>query len=305
MSSSLPEGFSSRPATVEDAETVAAISYAAETAVRGKSNFSPGDIGAWWREVDLERDTWVIESDGRPIAAATLWAYGDAPTAWGDVHPDFVGRGVGTALVELTEGRARELGTETVRHDAFALDDRAARLFLSRGYREVRHHFEMRINFDDEPPPEARWPDGFTVESFRVEDAREFYDAQMEAFEDEWGFMPLAFDRWRELRLGSPDFDPSLWSVVREGSTIVAVARCDAHVYGGGWVGAIGVRKPWRRRGLGLALLQHTFRVFHARGERSVGLGVDTQNPTGATRLYERAGMFVEAESIAYEKQVK
>jgi ribosomal protein S18 acetylase RimI-like enzyme len=62
------------------------------------------------------------------------------------------------------------------------------------------------------------------------------------------------------------------------------------------------VRKPWRRRGLGLALLQHAFTEFWRRGERTVALGVDAENPTGATRLYERAGMHVLFDAVVYEK---
>jgi ribosomal protein S18 acetylase RimI-like enzyme len=58
-----------------------------------------------------------------------------------------------------------------------------------------------------------------------------------------------------------------------------------------GWVGTLGVLRPWRRRGLGLALLQHSFARLYERGQRKVGLGVDAQSLTGATRLYEKAGM--------------
>ena len=58
-----------------------------------------------------------------------------------------------------------------------------------------------------------------------------------------------------------------------------------------GWVGTLGVRRPWRKRGIGLALLRHSFNEFYRRGKRKVGLGVDAQNLTGALRLYESAGM--------------
>ena len=58
-----------------------------------------------------------------------------------------------------------------------------------------------------------------------------------------------------------------------------------------GWVGILGVRSPWRRRGLGDALLRASFAALYERGLRRVGLGVDTENVTGALRLYERAGM--------------
>jgi mycothiol synthase len=71
-----------------------------------------------------------------------------------------------------------------------------------------------------------------------------------------------------------------------------------------GWIASLGVRKPWRKRGLGLAILLRTFHEFYARGERSVGLGVDSENQTGATRLYERAGMHVVAEDVVWEKEL-
>jgi mycothiol synthase len=58
-----------------------------------------------------------------------------------------------------------------------------------------------------------------------------------------------------------------------------------------GWVGTLGVVRDWRRNGLGLALLHHSFEEFHRRGKRKVGLGVDAQSLTGATRLYLKAGM--------------
>jgi ribosomal protein S18 acetylase RimI-like enzyme len=69
-----------------------------------------------------------------------------------------------------------------------------------------------------------------------------------------------------------------------------------------GWVRGLGVRRGWRGRGLGLALLQHTFGAFYARGRSTVGLGVDAQSPTGATRLYQRAGMRVTEEYETYQK---
>ena len=58
-----------------------------------------------------------------------------------------------------------------------------------------------------------------------------------------------------------------------------------------GWVEELGVRRSWRKKGLGLALLHHSFAEFYRREKHSVGLGVDAENLTGALRLYERAGM--------------
>ena len=64
------------------------------------------------------------------------------------------------------------------------------------------------------------------------------------------------------------------------------------------------MRRPWRRRGLGLALLLRSFGQFYERGQRRVALSVDSDNPSGATRLYERAGMRVEREEVLYEKEL-
>jgi mycothiol synthase len=304
MSSSLSEQFTVRAARDADAEAVAGLSAAAERAVRGEADIDAADVRDWWRLKDLERDSWLIEDAGRIVAAATLFPRGEAPNVWGDVHPEHNGRGLGSMLVDLTEARARDLGAKRIRREAFGANRAARALFEARGYCHVRTWYTMRIDLADEPPPEPEWPVGVYPVPFRLEDAEAFHAAQTEAFEDEWGFVPLPFEEWRKLRLEADDFEPSLWTMARDGDEVAAVVRCDAFRYGGGWVGLIGVRKPWRRRGLGLALLHHTFRLFHNRGERRIGLGVDSANATGATELYERAGMYVETEEVTYERDL-
>ena len=72
----------------------------------------------------------------------------------------------------------------------------------------------------------------------------------------------------------------------------------------GGWVHALFTRREWRRRGVGAALLADAFGRFWARGERSIGLGVDAANATGAFHLYERAGMIPALGWVVYEKEL-
>jgi ribosomal protein S18 acetylase RimI-like enzyme len=167
----------------------------------------------------------------------------------------------------------------------------------------VRHYYEMRIDLDG-PPPEPKWPPGLSVSRFERDDARKLHAAVNDAFADEWNFYQRTFEEWREHRLEAPNFDPTLWFVVRDADEIAAFLLSTAKQYGAPWISSVGVRKPWRRRGLGLALLQESFREFHRRGARHVALGVDTENPTGATRLYERAGMYVHSEDVIYEKDL-
>jgi ribosomal protein S18 acetylase RimI-like enzyme len=301
MSSSLPDGFDVRFATDADAAAVAELARAVEDVVLGAPVITEGDIRDWWRVTEPGQNVWLVESDGHLAASATLWPRG-VPNVWGDVHPELLGRGLGTALLALAEARAGELGASAVRNDVFARDQGAISLLESRGYRPVRRYYEMRIDLGDAAPPEPTWPEGLTVAPFRDGDGPEFHRVLTEAFRDEWGSTPMEYEEWRRARVEADDVELAIWSLVRDGDEVVAVCRCDAFRYGGGWVAGLGVVERWRRRGIGLALLQHTFGVFHARGERSIGLGVDSENPTGATRLYERAGMHVELESITFER---
>ena len=58
-------------------------------------------------------------------------------------------------------------------------------------------------------------------------------------------------------------------------------------------------------KGLALAILYHLFGEFYRRGIKRVGLGVDADSLTGATRLYEKAGMHTFRQYNAYEKELR
>ena len=185
-----------------------------------------------------------------------------------------------------------------------APDNAAPPLLESRGYREVRRFWDMTIELGDDPPRDPQVPEGFRIEPFSSDLARAFHGALEEAFAEHWEYEPQSFENWWERQVAKPDHDPSLWFLVRTDEDVVAATRNDPERSGGGWIGAIGVRPAWRGRGLAKALLLHSFREFHRRGKRRVGLGVDSQNATDATRLYESIGMVVDSEQVVWEKEV-
>jgi mycothiol synthase len=300
MSSSLPDTLVVRAANVADADAVSALSVATDVAVQGWSDGSPDELRAWWRRNDPTENSWLVEDDGVVIAYADYFEHGDRSEIDGYVHPDRKGEGLGSWLVARAEERARGAGKQRLQTWCLAPDADARELFEARGFREVRRYYRMLIDLDAAPPP-PEWPEGMRVATFREEDARVFHAAIGEAFADEWNFVDDPYEQWREFRLGADDFDPTLWFLVSDGEEVVAVLRGE---WRGeiGWVGGIGVRKRWRKRGLGLALLRHALADWHRRGVTTVGLGVDAQNPTGATRLYERAGMHVAYAAVAFEK---
>jgi mycothiol synthase len=304
MSSSLPDGFHVRRATVDDAPAIDELIRAADEGVMGWSDSSEGELLEWWRMMDLERDSWIVQDgDGSVAAYAVLFPYGETAELDGFVHPARKGGGLGAWLFARGEERTRELGLPKMHAWSLALDADARRLFEAAGYRELRRHYRMLIEFEAPPPP-PEWPEGLRVDTFRIEDAQAFHEALAKAFADEWNFTPIRFERWFELRVKAPDFDPTVWFIVRDGDQIAAVLRGEDRS-DAGFVGAIGVLEPWRKRGIGLALLRHSFAEFYRRGRRRVALGVDAQNPTGATRLYERAGMHVAYEAVTYGKELE
>jgi ribosomal protein S18 acetylase RimI-like enzyme len=155
-----------------------------------------------------------------------------------------------------------------------------------------------------ESPDAPDWPAGFAVRTAAVgDDLRPFYDAAEDAMADHWGHVATPYEEWVERVTGST-FDPSLWFLATAGEEPVGVALCRA-ADDMGWVGTLAVRRSWRRRGLGLALLRHVFGEFARRGLRRARLGVDAESPTGATRLYERAGMRVVQEHATYSKELR
>jgi mycothiol synthase len=282
---------------MEDAAAVAELFGAVEEALLGRpSSFDAEAVRGWWQTIAFETNTWLFEEDGTLIAAAGAQVHGDLGNSGGAVRPSAQGRGLGTQLLELVEGRLAEEGAARIHSWAIAADERAAELFTGRGYHEARRFWEMAIELAGEPPEPAA-----AIETFREEDAVDFHAALEEAFEDHWEPHPESFERWWARQRGRSNFDPSLWFVIRDGDEIAAVARNEMRT-GGGYVGALGVRRPWRGRGYGRALLLQSFREFQRRGSNRVTLGVDAANPTGATQLYESVGMHVEQEELVWEK---
>jgi len=165
--------------------------------------------------------------------------------------------------------------------------------------------FSWRMQIElQAPPPEPRWPAGVELRPFdKASHDRLVWQADAQAFSDHFGYTPGTFENW-QLRVSGRDKDGTLWFIAWDGDQVAGYSLC-RYRGGIGFVGALGVVRPWRRRGLGMALLQRSFGEFYRRGMPTIGLGVDSQNSTGATRLYERAGMHIASEFVLYEKELR
>jgi mycothiol synthase len=292
-------------AVAADAGAVTELVVALESSLYGQSTFSQADLEDEWSHLDIEQSVRVARDGDRIVGYGVVRERGDLWRTEGYVHPDALGRGIGKLIATGLEEDATGHGARRIQNDVFEADSRARGLLESQGYCAVRVFREMRIELES-PPPAPEWPDGLRIVSFDPErDAPEFHAAQEQAFADHWGFTPRDFDSWSKEHLGTERFDQTLWCVVRAGDEIAAGTICAGDTYGGGWVHVLFTRRPWRKQGVGKALLADSFARFWKRGEHSVGLGVDASNDTGAFRLYERAGMTPALGWVVYEKELR
>jgi mycothiol synthase len=294
-----------RRPTLDDLDAVVELGNAFERVFLGAESFTAGEVADEWRRLDLEQDAWLVVIPGGRIAGyATLEHRAERRfQSDGYVHPELRGLGVGGKLVDLAEDRARARRGAVVQTAVVAHDEAAIKLLVGRGYEPVRHFYRMAIELGDDPT-EPDWPDGVQVKPYQEGDALAFHEAIEDAWQDHWDHSPRSFELFRERIIEGSQYEPSLWTVVRAGDEIAGGTICEAEYYGMGWIRSLFVRRPWRRQGLGMALLLNAFRQFHERGERRVGLGVDAESQTGATRLYERAGMQVAEATAIYRKEI-
>ena len=306
----------SRP-TLDRFDEVLSLLQASDCAVYGDTDWTAPELREQWDEMDLAADAWLVELDGRLAGVmhlCELRGRGCYVTD-GYVHPELKGRGIGAYLLDLVEARARErmvtevpAGERVVLHNAHLHgDEGAASLVAAKGYTRVRTFFRMVADLDVVAAAPAVWPHGIELRPLDVASHGPLlHAADEDAFAQEWGYHPLAYEKWASRVFGRQQFDPSLFVVAWDGDSIAGFS-CNYPKRMGdwGWVGVLGVVPSWRRRGLGLALLRESFRRFRATGETVAALGVDAENPTGATRLYERAGMRILWRADVWEKALR
>ncbi len=294
------DGFTVRPCTPDDIPAILALARADEERVSGRpSRMSADDIEDWWQRADLAHDSWLLLQQGTGVPVAAVWLEEQGPDllvcfpvgAFADTLP---------VMLDLVEGRARELGRQRLHVIVAVADPEPQRLLPARGYLEVRRFFHMAVAVQAPPEPVAL-PAGLTLQTVTAAEAGAFHAALSEAFADHWEHHSEAFDVWWGRVSTTPGFDLAWWFTIRDGEEMAGIIRNLPGRDDGVYVAALGVRRPWRGRGLARALLNHTFTRAHEAGFERVSLGVDATNPTGATALYRSVGMEVEFEHVVWE----
>jgi len=299
-----------RPA-IADAQAVCDLVAACDTADLGAPDIVLEDVLDMWSGFDLDHNVWLVEGENAaPIGYAFLEEDSEEKLfSCGCVLPSARGAGVGSALVAALEARAAALRdasgvSKRLQSMIPTLCEDAVRLFEGRGFAPVRYFKRMSIRLDA-APAEAASPlsPGWTIAPFvKGRDEQAVYEAYVEAFADHWDFAAPPFEKWVE-KTQLPTFDESWWLIARtpEGAVAgFALGRMREDLL---YIEQVGVRRPYRGRGLALALLHRAFEASYRAGQPLVALGVDAANPSGAYRLYEKAGMKPEHEITIYEKR--
>ena len=319
----LPDGFVLRPPTMADVPGVVALLNANWRKLQGPEPFTEEEVRGDWSEpgFDLATEARLITTSAGQIVAhidfvcRTPFVRG---MVWARTHPDYGDLGFGTRLTRWGEeavrakmGAAPDDARLTIECSNLAQDQAAADLLLGLGYLHSRSFYSMKIEMEA-PPPAPVWPAGITVRPMQAGEEAATFRAKDDSFADHWGHIEMPFDEafalWSHHLASNPRHDPGTFFLALDGDEIAGVALCvpqDDEFPDMAWIDSLGVRRPWRRQGLALALLQHSFGEFYRRGIKQVGLGVDASSLTGAVRLYEKAGMGIFRQFNVYEKEIR
>ncbi|MHB6905988.1 GNAT family N-acetyltransferase [Streptomyces sp. DB-54] len=293
----LPAGYEARPTTADDVDPVHRLVAACERALYGRVQSAPGVIAADLGRpgLDPERDTLLVH-DRAGRLAARAWVDRRSEV---DVHPAHRGRGLGAALLDWVEARARQAGSEGIVQTVPDDDTHAVALVRSRGYRPLVTAWQLEFAMADEPAvPEP--PAGLTVRPFRSGDERAAHHLIEDAF-DAWQPRRKSYEEWARHTVGRPTFAADRSTLAFRGDQLVgAVMSLDLPEAGEGHIEQVAVHPDHRNRGIARLLLRHAFRAFHRQGVRTCTLW--THSDTGALALYLRVGMTVRLGSTVFRK---
>jgi GNAT superfamily N-acetyltransferase len=309
------------PPRREDDEAWAELLAAIEAVdVRGET-YELEDIDTEWRSVwaDPEHNARLVWDGGDLVAFAWLTVRPGSREAhkvsmWAGVRPSHRRRGIGTQLFEWAIARGEEIASSMdpglatkLETDAAAHQEQLLALAERMGLEAVRHFYEI-ARPTSAPLADAPAPAGLELVPWSPELDEGARLAHVESFADHWGSEPRTVEEWTQWYTGHRGFRPDLSVLAVEPASdeVVGLVLCAAYpqdwvtVPVEAWVNTVGTRRAWRGKGVASWLMTDVLRKIAAADdgfERAI-LGVDSENPTGALRVYRRLGFDEDVRSI-------
>jgi len=322
----LPSGYRERPGKLDDYMLLFELVNTYSQFLNGHNDINdPEMIRIDWQNEGFtpETDIKIVSApDGQMVGLAEVWLTSKPPVHpwnWVCVHPEHMDKGIWEYLLNWAENRSRDALRMTpadlrvaprtgIEHH----NQTAVRIIQDMGWDHIRSFYRMMTELKETPVvPSA--PEGIVIRPFDpATETEAVYRAFVDSFKDHYGFVEQPFEHgfaeFKHNLINEPGYDPNYWFVAVDGSEIAGICLCrpvDLEDPESGWVNELGVRRAWRKRGLGLILLKQAFAAFYARGQKRAALGVDASSLTGALRLYENAGMHIVRQFDQFEKEFR
>jgi ribosomal protein S18 acetylase RimI-like enzyme len=239
--------------------------------------------------------TWWEEMNGTKLYLHLGW-----------LVPEWRRKGIGRALLRWQEQRLRQIALKqpTAKPCMFGGNadetqpgNRA--LLLSEGYTVAFTFVWMTCQIPTEPIQLTPLPDGLEIRPVEREHLPAIYAANEEAFSESHDSLE-SYETWLR-KPGGPDLDTSLWVVAWDGDEIAGhvISTSDEEGAHTPWVG---IRRAYRRRGLGKALMTRMLQRCQERGIQQADIGTVAENPGKSAHLYESVGYQIVSRHPRYRK---
>jgi len=260
----------------------------------------------------------IAELDGKP--AGIVNAYVDkfrkekkGFISWLGVLPEYRRRGVGKALVQKAIESLKERGMEIAETALDSTREVCIRLFEDLGFRLIRSSSFMKMSLDKIPfnIGENREVDMRKLDVTSEEDIILLNNLENECFKEHFNYRPSQIEETRHWLLENPWLQWQAYFFAElEGKSVGYISIGIDEKYNreketlSGWINDIGVLKPFRRRGIGTALMLKGLNELKNEGLENALLYVDDENPTKAIKLYEKIGFKIVKKTQIYQKKL-
>ncbi|PEC19881.1 GNAT family N-acetyltransferase [Bacillus cereus] len=291
----------------EDLQQILKLCTIYDQAMYGEIDTTVEDITNSWKGIDVSKNSYVVMDKDEIIAYGILTGNERQFPSAVFVNPDYMNQEIEHVIWSKLEERATELvsnssclnGTIITQANNFYEE----KVLREGGFIPTRIWWGMEIELNSNIPTPL-WPNGVTVRHYipGVDDER-LHQAFNEAFADHWNSQPSKLEEFLQ-RTERDGFHPTLWSLAMLDDEVVGFIFSKKGADNKAEITHLGVRRSKRKQGLGLALLHHAFGKLYEEGISKIHLNVDSENITGAPRVYETAGMEVQSKFVRFDKEV-